>query len=68
MQKLILTFEVLNGVTEQEAFSHGMALAQAAIARVDVAIVNPFVGIEVKAERASAAVQLGHGLAAYSKP
>jgi hypothetical protein len=59
MNKLILTLEVLNGVSKQEAFNHGIALAQAAFQAANPDLVNPFVGIEVKEERASAAVQVG---------
>jgi hypothetical protein len=55
MNKLILTFEILNGVDKQAAFNHGIALAQAAM-KIESDVVNPFVGIEVKEERASAPV------------
>ena len=59
MNKLILTLEILNGVSNQDAFNHGIALAQAAFQVANPDLVNPFVGIEVKDERASAAVQVG---------
>jgi hypothetical protein len=58
MKKLILTFEVLNGVDKQTAFNHGIALAQAAMDALGEEIVNPFVDIEVKEERRTHAVEV----------
>jgi hypothetical protein len=59
MRKIVLTLEILNGVTEQAAFEHGVKVAQRMIEATDLEVVNPFVGIEVRNERASAAVQAG---------
>jgi hypothetical protein len=58
MKKLILTFEVLNGVDKQTAFNHGIELAQVAMDAMGEEIVNPFVGIEVKDERRTHAVEV----------
>jgi hypothetical protein len=59
MRKLILTFEILDGVEEQAAWVHGVTLAGAAMKDMDKSLINPYVGVEVKEERASAAVNLG---------
>jgi hypothetical protein len=59
MNKLILTFEILKGVDRQAAFSHAVDLATKALEAANIDLINPMVGIEIKEERASAAVQVG---------
>jgi hypothetical protein len=58
MKKLILTFDVLNGVDDQTAFGHGIKLASLAMNALRIDIVNPTVGIEVKVERRTHAVEV----------
>lgn len=58
MKKLILTFDVLNGVSDQTAFGHAIKLATLAMKGVRVDIVNPTVGIEVKEERRTHVVEV----------
>ena len=58
MKKLILTFDVLNGVDDQTAFEHGIKLATAAVDIASNNIINPMVGIEVKQERRTHAVEM----------
>jgi len=58
MKKLILTFEVLNGITDQTAFAQGVELARIAMQGLNPRIVNPMVGVEVKAEPRTHAVEL----------
>ncbi len=58
MKKLILTFDVLNGVDDRTAFGHGIKLATVAMEALRVEIVNPTVGIEVKEERRTHAVEV----------
>ena len=59
MKKLILTFEVLNGIDDQTAFDHAIKLAQAAQDSMNTNIINTFVGIEVKDEKRTHAVEVG---------
>jgi len=60
MNKLILTFEILNGISHEVAFSQGVEMARVAMQGMNTQIINPMVGIEIKNERRTHAVEVRH--------
>jgi len=60
MNKLILTFEILNGVSHEVAFAQGVEMARLSMQGMDTRVINPMVGIEIKNERRTHAVEVRH--------